>query len=109
VRGERTDFLYPFLEGGTQDAGPLLAELAASAEAKATESAALWERSAAELGTALARAAEEMAERFAGGGRLFTFGNGGSSTDAATVAALFAPPPWGRPVPARSLAADEPS
>ena len=43
---------------------------------------------------------------FAGGGRLFTFGNGGSSTDAASLAALFARPPWGRPLPARCLVDD---
>jgi D-sedoheptulose 7-phosphate isomerase len=34
-----------------------------------------------------------MAERFAAGGRLYAFGNGGSSTDCATFAALFAAPP----------------
>ena len=38
--------------------------------------------------------------------RLFAFGNGGSSTDAAAVASLFVDPPSGRPLPARSLAAD---
>ena len=37
-----------------------------------------------------------MADRFAAGGRLFTFGNGGSSTDAASLAALFAPAAVGR-------------
>ncbi len=40
------------------------------------------------------------------GGQLFTFGNGGSSTDAATLATLFATPPAGSPLPARSLVAD---
>ncbi len=48
-----------------------------------------------------------MARRFAAGGRLFTFGNGGSSTDAATLAALFASPPAARPLPAWSLTADQ--
>ena len=42
-----------------------------------------------------------MAGRFAGGGRLFTFGNGGSSTDAQDVATTFLHPPTGRPL--RSL------
>jgi D-sedoheptulose 7-phosphate isomerase len=37
---------------------------------------------------------------------LFAFGNGGSATDAASVAALFATPPHGRPLPARNLAED---
>ena len=47
-----------------------------------------------------------MAARFVGGARLFTFGNGGSSTDAASLAELFARPPWGRPLPARCLVDD---
>ncbi len=51
-------------------------------------------------------AGTEMAERFLRGGRLFTFGNGGSSTDAATLASLFSRPARGRPVAAWSLAAD---
>jgi len=37
---------------------------------------------------------------------LFTFGNGGSSTDAASLASLFVRPPWGQPVRARSLVDD---
>ncbi|TVS76963.1 SIS domain-containing protein, partial [Mycobacterium helveticum] len=44
-----------------------------------------------------------------GGGRLFTFGNGGSCTDATTLARLFARPPVGRPeksLPAWPLTAD---
>ena len=48
-----------------------------------------------------------MAERFAAGGRLFTFGNGGSATDAEAVAHLYTEPPWGRALPARSLAEDQ--
>ena len=48
-----------------------------------------------------------MADRFLRGGRLYTFGNGGSSTDAATLASLFSRPARGRPVAAWSLAADE--
>ena len=47
-----------------------------------------------------------MAARLGAGGRLFTFGNGGSSTDAASLAALFAAPPWGRALPARCLVED---
>jgi len=40
------------------------------------------------------------------GNKLLLFGNGGSSTDADTVAALFAQPPVGRAFPARNLASD---
>jgi D-sedoheptulose 7-phosphate isomerase len=99
---EGTDFLYPFIDGGERDAGSLLTDLAASSQAKAAESttlrAATLERSAAQL--------DAMRQRFERGGHLFTFGNGGSSTDAATLATLFAAPPWGRPFPARCLVDD---
>jgi D-sedoheptulose 7-phosphate isomerase len=37
---------------------------------------------------------------------MFTFGNGGSSTDAATLAALFAQPTAAKPLPAWSLTSD---
>ena len=48
-----------------------------------------------------------MAERFARGGRMHAFGNGGSSTDALAVASLFARPARaGRPLPAMALPAD---
>ncbi len=45
--------------------------------------------------------------RSLGGGRLFAFGNGGSSTDAQAVATTFLHPrPGGRPLPALSLTDD---
>src|SRR5260370_30827828 len=48
-----------------------------------------------------------MAHRFGAGGRMFTFGNGGSCTDSTTLAALFSRPPAGKPLPAWSLTADQ--
>ncbi|HUO47815.1 MAG TPA: SIS domain-containing protein [Acidimicrobiales bacterium] len=101
-----TDFLYPFLEGDETDAGALLTDLAASASAKAAESEALRAATLDRLAGALGRSAQAMAGRFAAGGRLFTFGNGGSATDAGAAAALFSRPYAGRPLPARSLAED---
>jgi len=101
-----TDFLYPFIDREERDAGPLLSDLARSAEAKAATSEDLRRATLAALDDQLEGAAAAMAARFAAGGRLFTFGNGGSSTDAAGVAALFSRPPSGRPLPARSLVAD---
>lgn len=101
-------FLYPFLDARERDPGPLLADLAASAVAKSTESARLRRATAEDCAADVERAAAAVAERFAAGGRMFTFGNGGSSTDAATLAALFAHPPAGaRPLPAWSLTADQ--
>jgi D-sedoheptulose 7-phosphate isomerase len=102
-----TDFLYPFIDAHEDDVDALLVDLAASARAKAAESAALQESSLAELEPAIVACAQAMAERFAAGGRLYTFGNGGSSTDAATLASLFSHPAAGRPLPAWSLAADQ--
>lgn len=101
-----TDFLYPFLDRDERDVGPLLEDLARSAEAKAMASQELRSATLTALAGELEAAATAMAERFAAGGRLFAFGNGGSSTDAAGVAALFSHPPSGRPLPARSLVAD---
>ncbi|WP_183097939.1 D-sedoheptulose-7-phosphate isomerase [Nocardioides pelophilus] len=106
-QGHSTDFLYPFLEGQETDAAGLLADLATSARSKAAESARLQEESLAEWDAGIEAAGRAMAERFAAGGRMFTFGNGGSSTDAATMAALFARPAHGRPLSARCLAADQ--
>lgn len=110
---ERTDtttdtgFLYPFLDARERDPRSLLADLAASARAKSAESARLRRATLEESAEQLNRAAVEIARRFAAGGRMFTFGNGGSATDAATLASLFARPPRGRPLPARSLTADQ--
>jgi D-sedoheptulose 7-phosphate isomerase len=101
-----TDFLYPFIEGDEHGSGDLMEDLARSAEAKAVASASLREDTLRALDQELDAAAVAMAGRFAAGGRLFAFGNGGSSTDAAGVVALFATPPSGRPLPARSLVAD---
>ena len=104
---EPTNFLYPFIDAQEDDPKSLLADLAASAQAKAAESLAL-RRSTLEANTELiGSAAAEMARRFSTGGRLFTFGNGGSCTDCTTLARLFAQPPVGEPLPAWSLTADQ--
>lgn len=102
-----TGFLYPFIDAQENDPESLLTELAASARAKAHASAALQRSTLAACATRIEQAAAEMARRFAAGGRLYAFGNGGSSTDAATFAALFAQPVRGRALPAMNLAADQ--
>lgn len=102
-----TDFLYPFIEGQETDVDGLLKDLARSAREKAAESAALQQSTLAELDVTITACGKEMARCFHEGGRLYTFGNGGSSTDAATLAALFAEPSVGRPLPAWSLTADQ--
>ncbi len=99
-------FLYPMLEEGESDASALLADLARSAQAKAVDSARTRTQSLADRSEDLDRTAAAMAKAFSAGGRLFSFGNGGSATDAAGLAALFASPSTGRSLPARSLVAD---
>jgi D-sedoheptulose 7-phosphate isomerase len=103
-----TDFLYPFLDDDDgADPGPLLDDLATSAAAKAETSAALQAATLDALGPDIETLASAMAERFAAGGRLLTFGNGGSSTDAAGMADLYVRPPWGSALPARCLVDDQ--
>ena len=105
---DATDFLYPFIEGDEKDAPSLLADLALSAQGKWAESQALRQRTLAESDREIRHVARLMAERFRAGGRLFTFGNGGSATDAEGVFQLYTRPPvGGRPLPTRSLVEDQ--
>lgn len=106
-RDEPTNFLYPFIDAQEDDPTSLLADLAASARAKAAESLALRRATLDANAELLQVAATETARRFAAGGRMFTFGNGGSCTDSTTLATLFARPPIGTSLPAWSLTADQ--
>ena len=104
---EPTSFLYPFVDSGGRDPDALLADLARSAEEKATEARALAAATLEGYGTELDAIGEAMAGRFEAGGRLFSFGNGGSATDASGFATLFTRPPRGRPLRGWSLVSDE--
>ncbi|HUE06099.1 MAG TPA: SIS domain-containing protein [Acidimicrobiales bacterium] len=104
---EPTGFLYPFIEAEERDVGGLLAELVASARTKFADSAWLRTATLQRCAEQLEDAASAMADRFGRGGRLFTFGNGGSATDAQGTAELFRLPPYGRPLPALSLVEDQ--
>ncbi len=103
---EGTDFLYPFIEGDETDSSSLLTDLGTSARNKWMESTALRQRTLDQSEPMIREVAAAMAERFVAGGRLFAFGNGGSATDADGVAHLYTAPPWGTPLPARSLVED---
>ncbi|HSP37712.1 MAG TPA: SIS domain-containing protein [Frankiaceae bacterium] len=124
TRSHDLDALYPFLapadqvpdDGGPADQVPddegpadeaLLEQVRRSTAEKAREIVALREQLAGDLAGELAACAEAMASRFAAGGRLYCFGNGGSSTDAQAVATLFCSPgAGGRPLPAIALPND---
>lgn len=99
-----TDFLYPFIEAQETDVDALLADLAASARDKARESAALQAATLQRYSEDIAACAADLADRFTDGGRLYAFGNGGSSTDCAAFVELFGS---GRPLPAFDLTADQ--
>lgn len=103
---EPTGFLYPMIDGDGDDPAALLEDLTQSATDESAVSGDLAARTLADNREVLAAAAEALTAAFGAGGRLFTFGNGGSATDAAGVAALFSRPPTGRPVAARSLVDD---
>jgi D-sedoheptulose 7-phosphate isomerase len=99
--------LYPFLYADDSDLSKVLAEVRASTVAKTEEIMDLRRTVAAREGARLANCAEDMAARFAAGGRLFAFGNGGSATDAQQLATLFLNPGKGKtPLPAFGLAND---
>lgn len=99
--------LYPFLYAQTSDLPAVLAQVRASTVAKTGEVTGLRQEIARRDGARIAACAREMAARFAAGGRLFAFGNGGSATDAAQLATLFLQPPAGAPpLPAFGLAND---
>jgi D-sedoheptulose 7-phosphate isomerase len=99
--------LYPFLYAGRTDVSDVLEQVRASTVAKAEEIIELRRAVLRECRERLAACAADMADRFAAGGRLLAFGNGGSATDAQQMATMFlAPGGAARPLPALSLASD---
>ena len=99
--------LYPFLYSGVSDVDAVLAEVSRSTTEKTEEITRLRADVLELYRDRLIECAGAMAWSFAAGGRLFSFGNGGSSTDAQAVAELFQNPgPAGRPLPAQALTTD---
>jgi D-sedoheptulose 7-phosphate isomerase len=99
--------LYPFLYSGTTDLSAVLDEVQRSTVAKAEEIIELRRVVAERDGERLTACARDAAARFAAGGRLLAFGNGGSATDAQQLATLFMNPGGdASPLPALGLAND---
>lgn len=99
--------LYPFLYADKADLTAVLDQVRASTVTKAGEISDLRAVIAAHDGARLERCARDVAARFAGGGRLFAFGNGGSATDAQQLATLFLCPGGdAAPLPAFALTND---
>jgi D-sedoheptulose 7-phosphate isomerase len=106
MKAEPTNFLYPFIDSEERDSGSLLVDLAASARGKMAQSRELQLATLDEWAAVIEALGAEMAARFAAGGRLYTFGNGGSATDAEMTAQMFRHPIAGRPLPAWPLVED---
>ncbi len=100
-----SDFLYPFLGQQKQETKDIIAQVADSIQMKVREDSGLRERVAREESERTGDAARAIHQRLLRGGKLITFGNGGSATDANDLALDCVEPPAGyRPVPAISLA-----
>ncbi|GIG87982.1 D-sedoheptulose-7-phosphate isomerase [Plantactinospora endophytica] len=99
--------LYPFLRPGADDPDALLTAVTRSTVEKVRQIVTLREQVRQRYGPELDACGYALAAAFRSGARLYAFGNGGSGTDAASVAQLFlAPDPGGRALPATSLTAD---
>jgi D-sedoheptulose 7-phosphate isomerase len=92
MTGTDLEGLYPFLYSDGGDIDAVLAEVRESTAAKAREIRDLRIQVLDQQRDRLVGCATAMAERFAAGGRLLAFGNGGSSTDSQDVASLFLNP-----------------
>jgi D-sedoheptulose 7-phosphate isomerase len=101
----RSSFLYPFLAEAETGVDAVLEEVAASARRKASDVSEM--RNTSQRDDELGDTARLISERLHAGGKLLTFGNGGSATDAQDlVADCVAPPDDLDPVPAISLTND---
>ncbi len=99
--------LYPFLYEGLADPARVLAQARQSTVDKTREIIELRAEVRARASGLLAACARDMAARFASGGRVLTFGNGGSATDAQQIASLFSYPRGdARPLPAICVSTD---
>jgi D-sedoheptulose 7-phosphate isomerase len=99
--------LHPFLHQGPPDLAEIIEQARASALAKTDEIMNLRAEISVRSSELMAACARQASARFAAGGRLLTFGNGGSATDAQQLATLFLCPGGAyRPLPAICLAGD---
>jgi D-sedoheptulose 7-phosphate isomerase len=97
-------FLYPFLGAQKEPSADVLDQVAASIRAKAHDDSQLRARVAREQSEQIIKTAIAIHDRLQKGGKLITFGNGGSATDANDFAIDCVLPPSGyKPVPAISL------
>jgi D-sedoheptulose 7-phosphate isomerase len=102
-----SSFLYPFLGSQEQQLEKVVEEVQGSMLQKMEEVNGMRAAVAEKEVGAISRIAAAIAERLKRGGKIITFGNGGSATDANDlVTDCVTPPPGFEPIPAVSLAAE---
>jgi D-sedoheptulose 7-phosphate isomerase len=102
-----SSFLYPFLGSQEQQLEEVVKEVQGSMLQKMEEVNGMRAVVAETEVPAISKIATAIAERLERGGKILTFGNGGSATDANDlVADCVAPPSGFEPIPAVSLAAE---
>jgi D-sedoheptulose 7-phosphate isomerase len=102
-----SSFLYPFLGKGVQPLEEVVKEVQGSMLQKMQEVNRLRAAAAESEAGAISETALAISERLERGGKLITFGNGGSATDANDlVSDCVEPPPGFGTIPAVSLAAE---
>src|SRR5215212_176232 len=102
-----SSFLYPFLGKGQQPLEEVVREVQGSMLQKIQEVNNLRTAAAELEANAISQIAVAVAERLERGGKLITFGNGGSATDANDlVSDCVDPPPGFGKIPAVSLSAE---
>jgi D-sedoheptulose 7-phosphate isomerase len=102
-----SSFLYPFLGKGVQPLEEVVKEVQGSMLQKMQEVNRLRAAAAESEAGAISETAVAVGERLERGGKLITFGNGGSATDANDlVSDCVEPPPGFGTIPAVSLAAE---
>lgn len=100
----QSEFLYPFLGRKKQETTDVVGEVAASILMKVHDDSLLRTRLAEEQSEQIGNTVLAIRQRLLHGGKLITFGNGGSATDANDWALDCVLPPAGyRPLPAISL------
>src|SRR5215212_782613 len=102
-----SSFLYPMLGKGEQPLEKVVEEVQGSILQKMEEVNAMRVAAAETEAEGISKMAVAITDRLERGGKLITFGNGGSATDANDlVADCVAPPPGFRSIPAVSLSAE---
>lgn len=102
-----SSFLYPFLGRDEQRLEKVVGQVQGSMLQKLAEVNGLRAAAAGTEARAIAETAAAIAGRIEGGGKILTFGNGGSATDANDLAEdCVAPPPDFGSIPALSLSAE---